>query len=144
MNKEEHEALVNGIYAEYKELIKKLDKELKDFYQSFEKPLLLSDRLGNSITPGQLSVLRANEAYRTVRQDVIAGLRICTVWLGVNYNFSSEDVIIFKTIFFDKDGKKIYYEFYSSEEQALRGHFRSIAITEAVISATEARTKDSA
>jgi hypothetical protein len=67
-----------------------------------------------------------------VAQDWIKGVRISTVWLGLNHNFSLEGPpLIFETMIFSETGDLEMDEYcwrWSTEVQALAGHDQALAL----------------
>lgn len=93
------------------------------------------DRQGNAL-PSQtkedyqrIEALLTDRSYKRVAQDTLPnGLRVSTVWLGVNYAFNDGPPLIFETmVFLSKDDlSEQDMERYSTEEEALAGHQRMV------------------
>lgn len=85
------------------------------------------DRQGHPLTLGRFCYLMESGLdYRQLAfDDLPDGIRISTVWLGVNYNFTMDVTgglpIIFETAVF-VGGKIASIERYSTEEEALHTH----------------------
>jgi len=73
-------------------------------------------------------------ADRIVKSDMIDGIYISTVFLGIDHGYPFEEVppILFETMIFggEEDG---YQERYSTWEQAEAGHEKAIGIVKAEI-----------
>jgi hypothetical protein len=63
---------------------------------------------------------------RHVGDDTVDGVRVSTVWLGIDHSFGGPVPLIFETMVFcgDHDG---WMERYATEGQAARGHARALA-----------------
>lgn len=74
-----------------------------------------------------------NDLYkldRHVSNEIINGMNISTVFLGLCHNFNLHDndrtPIVFETIVFDKNDRSIYMKRYSTWEEAEKGHKQAI------------------
>ncbi len=65
---------------------------------------------------------------RAVRDDIIGGVRVSTVWLGVDHNFYGGSPLLFETMVFStpKDLNDIYMKRYTTWDEAVEGHNRAI------------------
>lgn len=86
------------------------------------------DRQGHPITLNRFcwlyepSMGNKDLSYSRLADDELPdGLRICTDWLGNNYNLAGAPPIIFETVIF-VDGKNVAGEQYSTEAEALAKH----------------------
>ncbi len=83
------------------------------------------DRKGQPLAFKAWSALRQDERYVRVAHDVVAGVEVSTVWLGINLNFTGGKPKIFETLI--RGGKRDYEQIrYSNEVDALAGHARVI------------------
>ena len=64
---------------------------------------------------------------RRVAEDNIGVVRVSTVWIGLNHNWSDGPPLIFETMIFGGDHDE-HQERYSTEAQALEGHARAVAL----------------
>lgn len=73
--------------------------------------------------------------YKRVALDVIQGVRVSTVWLGLDHSFMCGPPLFFETMVFDDENTGTpldqEQERYSSEEAALAGHARWAAAVKA-------------
>lgn len=61
-----------------------------------------------------------------VANDTIGGVRISTVWLGLDHSFTGGPPLIFETMIFGGPDDN-YTERYSTEEEAQAGHARIVS-----------------
>ena len=87
-------------------------------YDGNRKNSLLRDRSGNYLSINELTPLLEDLSYKVVNQEIVNGLYVSTVWLGVIHNNNS----LFETIVFDNNTKQLYIERYPTEELAVLGH----------------------
>jgi hypothetical protein len=80
------------------------------------------DRDGRAISETDRASLPAD--YYRVAQDVIDGVTVSTVWLGLDHSFGDGPLLIFETMVFDADGDDNDCWRYTTESQALAGHRR--------------------
>lgn len=58
------------------------------------------DRQGRPIDRDRFIEHMASDEYRRVALDEFDGLRVSTVWLGIDYNFGRGPLAIFETMIF--------------------------------------------
>lgn len=63
-----------------------------------------------------------NIANRRVASTDIEGMRISTVFLGLDHNWSGGRPILFETMVFDQNNNDVYMERYHTWEEAEAGH----------------------
>lgn len=83
---------------------------------------------GNPITAGQWSAAFMEE--RHVGNDVVYGINISTVYIGINHRFDDDGPpLIFETMVFggDMDGEMWRY---GTREEALAGHQVAVSLVE--------------
>ncbi len=70
----------------------------------------------------------SQEHKRHVGNDMIDGLHISTVWLGLDHNYFGGRPLVFETMIFDTPtgGNDIYCERYTTWEEAEEGHQKAI------------------
>ena len=89
---------------------------------------LCYDRAGNPIDRDRFSELIADDAYRQVALDDVGGVRVSTIWLGVDHGYRGEDEpVIFETMVYavDAAGFATFGEWqrrYHTESEALAAH----------------------
>jgi hypothetical protein len=73
--------------------------------------------------------------YGVIGNDYIDDVRISTVWLGLNHNFSGlGPPLIFETMLFGLDEEVDEYQWrYSTKEAALAGHDQAVALVREVL-----------
>lgn len=69
---------------------------------------------------------KEGQQRRIVGHDVINGILVSTVFLGVNHSLSNKMPILFETMIFIKSEEDIYQERYCSWDDALKGHKEAI------------------
>jgi hypothetical protein len=80
------------------------------------------DREGNEIKLMRWAELLEDNSYRVVMNDVINGIAVSTVWLGLDHSFNQSDApIIFETMIFGGPRDEQQWRF-STEEQAIAKH----------------------
>jgi len=63
---------------------------------------------------------------RVVKQETLKnGVRVSTVWLGLDHGFKNKKPLIFETMVFNADEEE--QERYATEEEAVAGHKRYVA-----------------
>lgn len=69
--------------------------------------------------------LFGNKEYKVVEQTTLKnGIRVSTVWLGLDHNFGEGLPLIFETMVFPKEGdfRELDMERYETLEQAKKGY----------------------
>jgi hypothetical protein len=66
------------------------------------------------------------EKIESVAKSEINDNRISTVWLGLDHNYFGGPPLVFETMVFDKDGKDIYMDRYTTWQEAEEGHQRAV------------------
>lgn len=61
-----------------------------------------------------------------VADEVIEGVRVSTVWLGLDHNYFGGRPLLFETMVFNAEGSDIYCERYTTWEQAESGHNKAV------------------
>ena len=91
------------------------------------------DRQGRPITMRQWAAMHPNDEAAFERQRRVAitewaDVRVSTVWLGLNHAYGDTPPLIFETMVFapGREGDEECWR-YSTEEQALAGHYRVVA-----------------
>lgn len=92
---------------------------------------MIFDRQGKPCTRGFWSEKMSDDDYRVVALDTIHGVRVSTVWLGLDHGMSflsGKDTppVIFETMLFSSDSCRMFRR-YSTEEQAKTGHASAVA-----------------
>lgn len=65
---------------------------------------------------------------RILARDVIRGVLVSTVFLGLDHNWSfTGPPVLWETMIFDSEGSDQYQERYASRASALAGHARALA-----------------
>jgi len=85
-----------------------------DYYDRFGKPL------PDFVVFGRLF---HDPAYQTVRKARVGGIRISTVWLGLDHSFGQGPPLIFETMVFGDRMDEEYFR-YATEAEAIEGHYR--------------------
>jgi hypothetical protein len=115
-----------------------------DFFDQIIDPYIgramYFDRQGNPISLRQWGELREHgseegytgDSYVRVAQDQVGTAWVSTVWLGINHNWSDGPPIIFETMIFGDyfiDGELVDTDCarYSTEEEAIEGHKRTVS-----------------
>lgn len=81
------------------------------------------DKNGNSITMSDWGELSRDRGYKFIGDDTLHGLRVSTVWLGLNHGFLNEDIEIFETMVFPEgEWSDLYCKRYTTEAEAIVGH----------------------
>ena len=85
------------------------------------------DREGKPISNVQWSQLMVDEAYCKVALDIVDGVEVSTVWLGLNHRYVGLGApLIFETLL--RGGKRDQQQYrYSSEAEAMAGHLRLLS-----------------
>lgn len=94
--------------------------------------MMYYNRTGDAISQEEwISGFRDDEAKR-VGLDYVGEVMISTVWLGLDHSFGfgNGPPLIFETMIFDSEDEELdnYQERYSTEERAIEGHERAIAL----------------
>jgi hypothetical protein len=86
------------------------------------------NKQGQPITEESWIHLGGIGEYRVMGDTEINGLRVSTVWLGLNRSYSKkEPPLIFETMIFPKDyWCEFYQERYCSEAEAIVGHQKAV------------------
>ena len=85
------------------------------------------DKDGNSITIEQWGKLLEIKDYKIIKQEVVGGFRVSTVWLGLNHNYGNGPPLIFETMIFPSDGyDDLWCERYSTLDEATAGHEKAL------------------
>ncbi len=84
------------------------------------------DRDGKPLDGDTWSSLKLDYHYGRVAHDVVAGVSVSTVWIGINQNFTGHGPpLIFETLI--RGGTRDYEQIrYSTEAEAMAGHTRVI------------------
>jgi hypothetical protein len=86
------------------------------------------DPKGRPISTKQWAELMRDPAMKRVCSDMVEGLAVSTVWLGLNHAFGRGAPLIFETMIFDHtDGAKrpwadLWMTRYSTMDEAIAGH----------------------
>jgi hypothetical protein len=83
------------------------------------------DRNGVRINLDEYEELISKPDYKMVDSNMIKGVWISTVWLGINHNYGEGAPVIFETLIFGgkHDGEM---ERYCTEAEALEGHQEAV------------------
>lgn len=87
------------------------------------------DKEGEPIEMMEWARLLEDYEYKVVgRTDLPEGLRVSTVWLGLDHGFGGVR-LIFETMVFGADGEALAEGFarYSTQEEARMGHEQTVA-----------------
>lgn len=69
---------------------------------------------------------------RHIADDTVRGMRISTVFLGIDHNFTEDGPpVLWETMVFG-GGRDLYQERYTSREEAVEGHKRALAVARKV------------
>lgn len=83
----------------------------------------LYDKNGAQIDPLTWGDYNANRDYSQIADSYFAGMRLSTVWLGVNHDFTGEKPVVFETMIFGGPfGARVLARYHTEEEAAL-GHY---------------------
>jgi hypothetical protein len=99
----------------------------RDFWTSAEESDCY-DPKGRRISTKQWAEMMRDPAIKRVCGDMVDGLAVSTVWLGMNHAFGSGRPLIFETMIFDHtDGSKrpwadLWMTRYSTMDEAIAGH----------------------
>ena len=68
------------------------------------------------------------ENERHVADTAVEGLRVSTVFLGIDHSFGNGKPLLFETMIFPQDGfqEELYCDRYSTWEEAEEGHLKGI------------------
>lgn len=81
------------------------------------------DKHGEPITMKEWGELTQDLSYKFVGNEYLHGLRVSTVWLGLNQNFLNEELEIFETMVFPEgEWGDLYCKRYTTEAEAIVGH----------------------
>lgn len=87
------------------------------------------NKRGEEIGTLEWANLMEDPDYKILKQEELSnGKFISTVWLGLDHNYSGNEILIFETMVFpEKDNwSEEYCERYSTEEEAIKGHKRIV------------------
>lgn len=94
------------------------------------------DRQSNPITLEEWGQLRERgldsdghygvNSYVRIGEDVVRGVTISTVWLGLDHGFSEDLPVIFETMIFGGEHDNAQMR-YCTEEEAIHGHQETVA-----------------
>jgi len=84
--------------------------------------LLYYDRRGKLIDNEEWMKLFEDPKYKILRQQVIHGNKVSTVWLGTDHSFGTGPVLIFETLVFGDGLWGNYQRRWTTEADALLGH----------------------
>lgn len=90
------------------------------------------DKEGKRISLEEYANLMENFEYRQIDRTHIGKYRISTIWMGLNYNFYSndeEDKFIFETMIFCEDEENEFHNWekrYGTLEEAKKGHIEAV------------------
>jgi hypothetical protein len=99
----------------------------RDFWDSLEQSDCY-DPKGRPITMKQWAELMRDPAIKRVCSDMVEGLAVSTVWLGLNHAFGRGAPLIFETMIFDKSPGSLHpwadlwMTRYSTMDEAIAGH----------------------
>jgi hypothetical protein len=118
---------------------------------------LYYDRLGQPIFSFVWSEKIENRKYARIGYKRFGGLRVSTVWLGLDHGFGDGPPLIFETMVFDNysgkgimlDGKPIgliagkdrLQWRYATEAEARKGHMRAVYLTSLAAARRRARKR---
>lgn len=95
------------------------------------------DRSGSEISEDKWGRLTNTRGYKVLANDEIYGLRVLTLWVGMNCkDDGAQAPPIFETVTLGKHGL-ISREHYRSEEDALRGHAQVLGAVRAICEMSE-------
>ena len=87
------------------------------------------NRQGAPISVEQYSRLHGDEDYHRIgKQHFEGGIRVSTVWLGIDHGFGSGTPILFETMVFSGNDRYPYDQAqmrYCTEQEAIDGHRRT-------------------
>lgn len=87
------------------------------------------DKEGRQIDPLLWGILMEDREYAQIGDDYIAGMRVSTVWLGINQDFSGgERPVVFETMIFGGPLDDSTFGRFEDEEQAKRMHAYAVAL----------------
>ena len=86
------------------------------------------DRKGQPIDAKE--VYSASHSYKRVAYTELPnGLRVSTVWLGLDHNWGEGKPLIFETMVFSPDRLlEVYAKRYTTEEEAVAGHDEALSL----------------
>jgi hypothetical protein len=88
-----------------------------------EHSFMYYDRTGKAISADRFALLYAQEDYRVVAKTLGRnGVRISTIWLGIDHAFGVGEPLIFETMVFGQNSSDLEQYRYSTEAEALKGH----------------------
>ena len=85
------------------------------------------DKAHKEMTVNEWGAKMEDWDYKRVAKDIIDDTEISTVWLGMDHSFGDGPPIIFETMIFGGEHDD-FCERYVTEEEALDGHVRAIAL----------------
>lgn len=92
------------------------------------------DRQGKPISRKEWCQHLESREYCFVKQDQIGEILVSTVWLGLDHSFGGDKPILFETMVFGPEGTPEKTDLacwrYSTEQEALEGHARAIAVAQ--------------
>lgn len=102
---------------------------------SIRTPLTCYDKQGIPISVDKWVELIEDPSYRIIKQEIVNGYRVLTIWLGLDHSFTGNFPLIFETIIFGgiKDYTDEFDEYqkrYSTEAAALAGHEAACKVAE--------------
>ena len=71
------------------------------------------------------------KADRHIGNDFIDGVRVSTVFLGIDHNFGEGEPLLFETMIFGGEHSD-YQERYSTLEEAKQGHLKAIKLAKTI------------
>lgn len=95
------------------------------------------DRDGQEISRADWTQLYSDLRYRRVGADVIRGLCVSTIWVGLVYVDSVPPYELFESMVFTQDLAPMEHYYYATHDAAVRGH---LAIVARLVTATAGGT----
>ena len=102
------------------------------------------DRQGQPISLRHWCLLLGDDEYKRVAEDVFVmgePVRVSTVWLGLNHNWTGGPPLIFETMCFGGT-HDLHAWRYTTEEQALEGHAEVVTLLQLELGAMDEHADD--
>ena len=98
-----------------------------------DNKIMWFDRQGKPLTDfKEIAKMSSDPNYKIVKQEIVNGYLVSTVWLGLNHSFDDSKILIFETMVFSKEQEKngFHKDYeqlrYSTEREAIAGHQNTV------------------
>jgi len=84
------------------------------------------DRQGHSISLTEAQDLTMDKDYKRIGYNELAGLKVSTVWIGLDYSINNSHMIFETMVFPLNSYDELYFERYATEQEAMAGHIKAM------------------